>query len=222
MPQEISLGGRTFPLPPATSTLIQNPNAGNPSILVELGKQLLECAEKGEVDQVSELIGRAAPMTADWLGTSPLHKAALKGHLKTARLLLRAGCSRDARTKVEKTALHLAASGGHADIVELLLSHKADVNCQDMLRMTPLHWAVESGDPRCVELLLRHGADVEIHSKFDKSPLEIASDRHYTEIYEMLLVRLKMLFGQPCQFQTFLLLLGAASRQLQNPSKRRI
>ena len=54
--------------------------------------------------------------------------------------------------------------------------------------MTPLHWAVESGDATCVELLLRHGAEVEIVSKFDKTPLEIASDRHYTDIYEMLLV----------------------------------
>ena len=55
--------------------------------------------------------------------------------------------------------------------------------------MTPLHWAVESGDVHCVELLLRHGADVTIENKFDKSPLEIASDKHITEIYEMLLVR---------------------------------
>jgi len=53
--------------------------------------------------------------------------------------------------------------------------------------MTPLHWAVESGDIACVELLLRHGADVETVSRFDKTPLEIASDRHYTDIYEMLL-----------------------------------
>ena len=54
--------------------------------------------------------------------------------------------------------------------------------------MTPLHWAVESGDIACVELLLRHGADVETVSRFDKTPLEIASDRHFTDIYEMLLV----------------------------------
>ena len=56
------------------------------------------------------------------------------------------------------------------------------------LDMTPLHWAVESGDIACVELLLRHGADVETVSRFDKTPLEIASDRHFTDIYEMLLV----------------------------------
>jgi ankyrin repeat protein len=126
-------------------------------------------------------------MTADWLGTSPLHKAALHGHYQTSKMLLNSGCSRDARTKVEKTALHLAASGGHSSIIELLLNANAEVDPKDMLDMTPLHWAVESGDITCVELLLRHGAEVETVSKFDKTPLEIASDRHYTDIYEMLL-----------------------------------
>ena len=53
--------------------------------------------------------------------------------------------------------------------------------------MTPLHWAVESGDAESVELLLKFGADVNVENKFDKSPLEIASDKHYTEIYEILL-----------------------------------
>ena len=37
------------------------------------------------------------------------------------QVLLRAGCSRDARTKVDKTPLHIAAQEGHADICELLL-----------------------------------------------------------------------------------------------------
>lgn len=140
MPQEISIGDTIYKLPPATSTLIPNPNvisggqtAGNPSIMVELGKRLLESAEKGDIHHVKELIGRGAPMTADWLGTSPLHKAALNGHYETAKILLSSGCSRDARTKVEKTALHLAASGGHPNVVELLLQTNAEVNCVDMV-----------------------------------------------------------------------------------------
>ena len=193
VPQEISIGNKTYVLPPATSTLVPNPNiisntpGANPSYLVELGKHLLSSAENGDVENVKELLGKGAPMTADWLGTSPLHKAALRGHYSTAKTLLSAGCSRDARTKVEKTALHLAASGGHSGVVELLLKHHADPNCQDMLKMTPLHWAVESEDIDSVEHLLRNGADAHMENKFDKSPLEIASDKHCTDIYEMLL-----------------------------------
>ena len=37
------------------------------------------------------------------------------------QVLLRAGCSRDARTKVDKTPLHVAAYEGHPDICRLLL-----------------------------------------------------------------------------------------------------
>lgn len=55
------------------------------------------------------------------LGTSPLHLAAQYGHYSTAEVLLRAGVSRDARTKVDRTPLHMAASAGHANIVEVLV-----------------------------------------------------------------------------------------------------
>lgn len=55
------------------------------------------------------------------LGTSPLHLAAQYGHYSTAEVLLRAGVSRDARTKVDRTPLHVAAADGHSHIVELLI-----------------------------------------------------------------------------------------------------
>jgi len=193
VPQDIKFSdGSIYTLPPATKNYVPNPTQiiggpQTPSIMVELGKALLKSAEDGDTSEVKNLIGRGAPMTADWLGTSPLHKAAFYGHYQTAKTLLSSGCSRDARTKVDKTALHLAASGGHSSIIELLLTANAEVNPPDMLGMTPLHWAVESGDVTCVELLLRHGADVTAASKFDKTPEEIASDRQYTDIYSMLL-----------------------------------
>ena len=40
--------------------------------------------------------------------------------------MLRAGCSRDARTKVDKTPLHIAAYEGHANICRLLLKVNYD------------------------------------------------------------------------------------------------
>lgn len=46
------------------------------------------------------------------LGTSALHLAAANDHADTCAVLLRAGISRDARTKTERTALHLAAHAG--------------------------------------------------------------------------------------------------------------
>jgi len=153
---------------------------------VELGKKLLACAKEGDTEGVRLLMSRGAPFTTDWLGTSPLHLTAMYGKVDTCEVLLRAGCSRDARTKVDKTPLHVAAQEGHTEICELLLSQGADVDARDMLRMTPLHWAVERGCTQTVELLLKHGANTNIESKFDKTALEIASENGRPDIFEIL------------------------------------
>jgi len=154
--------------------------------LVELGKRLLACAKEGDTEGVRQLMSRGAPFTTDWLGTSPLHLTALYGRVETCEVLLKAGCSRDARTKVDKTPLHIAAQEGHTDICQLLLEQGADVDAKDMLHMTPLHWAVERGCTATVEALLRHGANTFIESKFDKTSLEIASENGRPDIFEML------------------------------------
>lgn len=67
------------------------------------------------------------------LGTSALHFAAQNNHLEVAEVLLRAGISRDARTKVDKTPLHMAAYEGHHEMVQLLLNYGADVDSRDMV-----------------------------------------------------------------------------------------
>nr|XP_048683917.1 GA-binding protein subunit beta-2 isoform X2 [Caretta caretta] len=152
--------------------------------LVDLGKRLLEAARKGQDDEVRTLMANGAPFTTDWLGTSPLHLAAQYGHYSTAEVLLRAGVSRDARTKVDRTPLHMAAADGHTHIVELLIRNGADVNAKDMLKMTALHWATEHNHRDVVELLIKYGADVHAFSKFDKSAFDIALDKNNAETLE--------------------------------------
>ncbi|KAJ8247829.1 hypothetical protein GJAV_G00251000 [Gymnothorax javanicus] len=159
--------------------------------LVDLGKKLLEAARSGQDDEVRVLMANGAPFTTDWLGTSPLHLSAQHGHYSTTEVLLRAGVSRDARTKVDRTPLHMAASEGHACIVEVLLKHGADVNAKDMLKMTALHWATEHGHRDVVELLIKYGADVHVQSKFSKNALEIACDNGNEELAEILQVSMQ-------------------------------
>ncbi|KAI4894334.1 hypothetical protein NFI96_025118 [Prochilodus magdalenae] len=186
--------------------------------LVDLGKKLLEAARSGQDDEVRILMANGAPFTTDWvvlrgaavcrwcctnrrthgghhcsleLGTSPLHLSAQYGHYSTTEVLLRAGVSRDARTKVDRTPLHMAASEGHARIVEVLLQHGADVNAKDMLKMTALHWAAEHGHRDVVELLLRFGADVHAQSKFCKTALDISLDNNNDELAEILQVAMQ-------------------------------
>lgn len=152
---------------------------------------MLEAARSGQDDEVRILMANGAPFTTDWLGTSPLHLSAQYGHYSTTEVLLRAGVSRDARTKVDRTPLHMAASEGHASIVEMLLQHGADVNAKDMLKMTALHWAVEHGHGDVVALLLRFGADVHAQSKFGKTALDIGLDNNNEDLAEILQVAMQ-------------------------------
>uniref|UniRef100_A0A1A7W894 GA repeat binding protein, beta 2a n=2 Tax=Iconisemion striatum TaxID=60296 RepID=A0A1A7W894_9TELE len=154
--------------------------------LVDLGKRLLDAARKGNDDEVRNLMANGAPFTTDWLGTSPLHLAAQHGHYSTADVLLRAGVSRDARTKVDRTPLHMAAAEGHNVIVELLIRSGADINAKDMLKMTALHWAAQHGHHGVAETLIKNGADVHARSKFDKTPFDISVDIQNTELMLLL------------------------------------
>ncbi|RUS77580.1 hypothetical protein EGW08_014656, partial [Elysia chlorotica] len=154
--------------------------------LVDLGKRLLEAAKRGETDAVRALMSNGAPFTTDWLGTSPLHFAAQFGHQDTAEVLLRAGISRDARTKVDRTPLHVASQEGHLSIVQLLLQSNADIDAKDMLKMTPLHWSTEKGHVAIIGMLIRNGADITLEDKFNRTPVDIALNNGRTDIAQLL------------------------------------
>lgn len=154
--------------------------------LVDLGKRLLEAAKRGETDAVRALMSNGAPFTTDWLGTSPLHFAAQYGHQDTAEVLLRAGISRDARTKVDRTPLHVASQEGHLAIVQLLLQSNADIDAKDMLKMTPLHWSTEKGHVAIIGILIRNGADITLEDKFNRTPVDIALNNGRTDIAQLL------------------------------------
>lgn len=150
----------------------------------DLSKSLLEAARRGDENEVRTLLTKGASFTTDWLGTSPLHFAAQYGHLKTALLLMRAGMSWDARTKVNKTPLHIATQYGHEDLVKAFLAQGADVNAQDLILMTPLHWAAQKNYPAIAEILLQSGADIASNNKFDKTPCDICIENGFDEVLD--------------------------------------
>jgi len=49
------------------------------------------------------------------------------------QVLIRAGVTHDARTKLNRTPLHLAAQEGHFSVVQLLISSGADLHATDMV-----------------------------------------------------------------------------------------
>lgn len=102
---------------------------------------LISAAERGLKQYVSYFLERAAGIhdtnnVAEYCRAgklrsdrTPLHYAACRGHLSTARHLLVCGAQVDFReTQCVQTPLHVAAASGNKQRVELLLHHGADAN----------------------------------------------------------------------------------------------
>lgn len=138
------------------------------------GNMLFNCAAEGDIATLKTILSRGSPLGTDTVGTTALHSAVIGNQMESCEILLRAGISVDAKTKVDRTPLHLAAYNGHERIVKFLLDKNCGVDPEDMLLMTPLHWAVENGYPNVVRMLLSHGADPDRLSKFNKTPRSIA------------------------------------------------
>ena len=86
---------------------------------------------------------------------TPLHRAALKGHLNVVDYLLEEGA--DVNANGGDSPLHWAVYGGHANIVSVLLSNGANVNAQSPGGWTPLRHAARRPDSPVFAALLAAG-----------------------------------------------------------------
>jgi ankyrin repeat protein len=80
-------------------------------------------------------------------GHTPLHEAANKGHVEVVKILLEAGATVDAKTKVLRL---------DSPCISQLLTTPVDLQSGQ----TPLHYASAQGHTAVVKLLLDSGADV--------------------------------------------------------------
>eukprot|EP00397_Hematodinium_sp_SG-2012_P012228 GEMP01012392.1.p1 GENE.GEMP01012392.1~~GEMP01012392.1.p1 ORF type:complete len:815 (+),score=232.20 GEMP01012392.1:74-2446(+) len=136
----------------------------------ELNTALHHFAEHGDDEMVKVLIGAKCDVTnLDSLGDTPLHKAALGGHLAIVNL---AGV--DQTNVLWWTPLHQASRHGHVDIVSALLDAKADANRGDGLTRTALHWSAREGLVDVIAVLLAAAADVNAVDDNAQTPLQKA------------------------------------------------
>lgn len=89
------------------------------------------------------------------------------------------------------TALAVAARDGNVSAVNLLIEKGADINRLEGGGNSPLFWAVYYGHEDVVATLLRHGAG--IHNKCEKcrDPIDIAREKNYEGILNMLVEKSK-------------------------------
>jgi ankyrin repeat protein len=132
----------------------------------ELGKLLVEAANKSDIKQVQNLIAQGANLNVMGDINTPftgrekaLTTAARLGDDKIVQVLLDAGGDIDTQDESGKTALSLATWNKHINTVKLLLNKKANPNLQDLHGWTPLMNASLRSNNILVKLLLDADAD---------------------------------------------------------------
>src|SRR5216684_6123979 len=109
--------------------------------------------------------------------TTPLHVAAIKGHLEVASLLLKSGADPNSRDTLDRVPLHRVSQGGQLVVVEssleiarLLVNTGAKVNVTDNVGGTPLYAAARSGYRDIAELLVESGASLDVRNRKQETP----------------------------------------------------
>ncbi|KRY00231.1 Ankyrin repeat domain-containing protein 49 [Trichinella pseudospiralis] len=143
------------------------------------GKKLLAAAEKGDADEVVNLLkcDRSLVHVRDRDFYTPLHRAAYNNHVSVIKVLLSNGADISAQTEDGWQPLHCAARWGNLESVKILLHMgKADINARSNSGLTPLHIAA-SEQPSLFTaeyLLSQPDIDPSIRSKTGETAMDIA------------------------------------------------
>ncbi|KAF7858004.1 hypothetical protein EAF04_009360 [Stromatinia cepivora] len=119
-------------------------------------------------------------------GNVPLHRAALKGHLKIVEILKRRGAEIHTTNTKHCTAFLLATTNGHIEVVKFLYECGADIHTANNYGLTPLHTASHNGHIEVVKFLYEYGANLHTPDNNGWTPLNTASDNGHVEVVKFL------------------------------------
>ncbi|KAK1338338.1 hypothetical protein QTO34_001453, partial [Cnephaeus nilssonii] len=89
----------------------------------------------------------------DWNDRTPLHWAAIKGHMEVMKLLIQYGARPCLVTDVGWTPAHFAAESGHLNVLKMLHALHAAIDASDFFGDTPKRIAQIYGQKACVAFL---------------------------------------------------------------------
>ncbi|MEX3021884.1 ankyrin repeat domain-containing protein [Kluyvera sp. STS39-E] len=130
----------------------------------------------------------------DQICLNPFLISCLNNDLTLLRLLLPARPDLNRLTRFGGVGLTPACEKGHLAIVkELLMRTPINVNHTNFVGWTPLLEAIVLNDggetqQTIVALLLEHGASPHMTDKYGKTPLELAREKGFAEIAQLLIV----------------------------------
>lgn len=159
-------------------------------ILQDLGRDIrtfTDAAGKGDRVLLERMLPNLRVNVQDGCGWSALHKAANNGHAETVRWLLE-DIRADLHLRLENgsKAIHCAAQQGHMEIASLLVEKGSCIDERNWYQRTLLHWAVEGGRLETTKYLLDHGADSRARAIDGTTPADLALDKNYREIGDLL------------------------------------
>jgi ankyrin repeat protein len=138
-----------------------------------------DLAMKGDREGLRDLLKQGADVgAAQGDGMTALHWAAERGDASMAEMLVYAGASVTAVTRIgQYTPLHLASRAGSAPVVQALLKAGADASARATTTgVTALHLAAAAGNADVVKMLADAGADVNAKEhEWGQTPLMFAA-----------------------------------------------
>lgn len=166
-----------------------------------LSNQLCWQAEDGDLGAVKELLytkrvnPRCRNTSSGYVGNSPLHHAASRGHMPIIDELLRAGADINARTLNEWTPLmHMVDSrnikdDNHEQIIREFLKRKPDIEARNAWQDNALLMACRKINGIGAFPLLEAGAQVDVKDQDGRTPLYWARETKNEILAKALLAR---------------------------------
>jgi ankyrin repeat protein len=151
---------------------------------------LHEAAAAGKFDLVAHILNLIPDSVNEFSddGFTPLGLSCYFGHYEITRYLILKGAEVNLPSKngFEVYPIHSATSGNYTDITRTLVEHGANVNVVQKSGATPLHAAAQYGNIELLILLLEKGADTNIRMEGGKLASDLARDKGFHEIAEIL------------------------------------
>ena len=150
-----------------------------------------DAAMRGNSDGLRTLLQNGADVNAaQGDGMTALHWAAEHGDAAAAGMLIYAGATVEAATRIgQYTPLHVASKSGSAEVVKLLIEAGADVTVLTSTSgAAALHMAAGAGDTAVISALIEAGADINAReSEWDQTPLIFAASKNRVAAVKVLL-----------------------------------
>jgi ankyrin repeat protein len=151
---------------------------------------LFEASAAGKFDVVAHIVFNhpdAVNLYADD-GFTPLGLACYFGRSEVARYLVLKGADVNlpSNNGFNVFPLHSAAAGNYTNIARMLIDNGAQVNVKQQAGSTPLHSAAQTGNLELLILLLEKGAEVNARMEGGKLPADLAREKGFDDIAEIL------------------------------------